>query len=102
MAPEMHYYHLRCGGKLVYVGPVQDEEAYRCELCDHRGIPLTESMVDGEDREEGSDRFDILPTTFMVGDQTITVCELIMDMEQFKEDLKGMIPPLKRLDFESE
>ena len=95
---DIQYFHLRCGGKLVYVREL-DEEIYRCELCEARGVPFTESLMSEDDRDENADRFNILPTTFMLNGETITVCELIMTREEFGELVNETIPSLKELDF---
>lgn len=91
---------LRCGGRLVCVGRVQDEEIYRRDLCEDCGVPFTEGMVDDDDREEDSDRFHLLLTTVMAGDQPMTVCPMIPDRQEWNRLTAEVTAKLKAQGFE--
>ena len=91
----VRYYHVRCGGQIVYSTRVDDEDVYRCGLCADRGLLFIGGMIDREDRDEHSDLFNMLPTTFDINGFTVTVCGLITDREEcnriINEFLSGVV-----------
>jgi len=95
-----HYYHVRCGGKLVYIGPDEGTDLYCCDKCGERGYAFVESWVDDEDRKEDSDLFDLLPTTFTKDGETIVVCGLITNGKDGNRWINDLLAAARKRDLE--
>jgi hypothetical protein len=96
------HYHLRCGGRLLYIGLDEGEDFYRCVVCQERGYPFVESMVDDEDRERNSDVFDVLPTTLNIDGKTIVVCALMPNAEDGNRFIIDLLNAARERDAERE
>src|SRR5438128_1210743 len=95
-----YYYHLRCGGKLIFIGLDEAVDFYSCEQCGQRGYPLVETWVDDEDRREDADLFELLPTTFTIEDKTVVVCALIPNVEDGNRWINDLLNAARKRDEE--